>query len=265
MIKELLTYCLESPSLKEAKNFGHLKESISLLSREARCKNAWLPHRTQCKNFILASVKNALHYDSILILGSGPLHEIPIAELCSTFKKVICVDIVHLNSTKKTVAHLRNIEFIEHDISELEKPLTSGSLEAMVPNRFLNKDWGLVLSVNLMSQLPLHLERYIYGNLKGRFEEIHIEQYLKQVTLNHLNYLLLFQCPVALLTDVEIKYYDRNDQLIESHSHMDHINFPKPKEEWLWSLAPIPEYDKNVSLKLKVQAFLLNQRNQSKK
>ncbi len=258
MLKELLTYFLETPALKEARKFGHLKESISLISREARCKTAWLPHRTQCKNFILESLNKAQNYDSLLILGSGPLHEIPIKELALKFKKIVCVDIVHLGQTKKSVAQYKNIEFVEHDISETEKKLSHGSLETLMPERFLGEKWGLVLSVNIMSQLPLHLEKFISHHFKGQFDELQVKNYLKKITENHLAYLRAFKSPAILITDVEVHYLDCQEKLIENNSHLGHLNLPAPDAQWFWNLAPIPEYDKDVAIKMKVQAYLLN-------
>ena len=258
MIKEILTYITENPKLVEAKKFGHLKESISLIAREKRCEKAWLPHRNQCKNFILKSLIFAQHFDSVLILGSGPLHEIPILELSKKFKNITCVDIVHLSSTKKSVEHLPNIEFIEHDITELESALVRGQLDLHVPTTFLDRNWGLVMSINLMSQLPLHLEHYIKMHFKNKFSEKLIENYLKAVTSNHLLYLKSFNRPVILITDDEIQYYSRQDEVVESQFHLKHLDFPKNSEEWLWNLAPIPEYDKELGVKLKVKAFLLN-------
>ena len=106
-------------------------------------------------------MKNISSHQAILILGSGPLHEIPIEELSLQFKEVVLVDIVHLKATKKKVAHLKNVHFIEHDISELEHDLMDKKrLMIQVPSRFLDREWGMVISANILSQIPLHLNSY---------------------------------------------------------------------------------------------------------
>ena len=257
MIREILTYLSEKPSLVEAKKFGHLKESISLLFREKRCQKAWRPHRTECKSFIIEHFKSATHFDSVLILGSGPLHEIPINELARTFKKVVLVDIVHLKSTRKSVSHLHNIEFIEHDITEIENDLLLGKLTQKIPQQFLDVDWGLVLSVNIMSQLPLHLKTYIEKNLKGNFSESSIETFLCNVTKNHLLYLQRFPAPAILITDVETSYCDKNDKILHTDFNYEHLNLPAPKVSWSWNVAPIPEFQKDVGIRMKVCGFVL--------
>lgn len=262
MIRELLTYITERPSLPEAKSFGHLVESISLLSRETRCKKTWATHRASCKHFIESQVKNSRHYDSVLILGSGPLHEIPIEFLAKKFNQVVLVDIVHLKSTKKSVGHLKNITFIEHDLTEIEGTLRAqGKLLSHVPEKFLDQDWGLVLSVNVMSQLPIHLAGFIDRKLKNKFSESEIEEFLKNVTRNHLAYLKSFKSDVILITDTTTFYIDKNDVVIQTDLNYEHLDLPEPLEEWNWNLAPIPEFQKDVGMKMHVCGFVLKNTN----
>lgn len=259
LIRELLTYLLERPTLSEAKSFGHLVESISLIEREQRCSKAWLPHRNHCKNFITNQLINAKHFNSVLVLGSGPHHEIPIEILSQKFTKVVLVDIVHLKGIKKSVQHLGNVEFVEHEISEIEQLLkTQNKLIAKRPVAFTELDWGLVLSVNIMSQLPIHLDSYIKKKLKNKFKKEDIDQYLKDVTTNHLRYLQSFKCPALLITDTETSYYDRQEVLLQKDLNYSHLELPKSLDEWLWNVAPIPEFDKKIAMKMQVSAFVIN-------
>ena len=258
MIRELITYLSEKPSLKEAKSFGHLVESISLLAREKRCSKTWAAHRLECKNFIIKELKNATHFDSVLVLGSGPLHEIPIETLAKSFKRVVLVDIVHLKSTKKSIAHLENVEFIEYEITEIEETLRlQKELIEKVPTHFLNSDWGLVLSVNVMSQLPIHLETYINKKLKNKFSHQQVQAFLNSITQNHMMYLKSFLSDVILITDTQTFYYDKNEKIIQTDSHYIHLNLPKPDQEWSWNLAPIPEFQKDVGMRMRVCGFVL--------
>lgn len=257
MIREILTYLSESPKEASAKKLGHLVESISLLAREKRCQKAWLPHRTECKSFITENLKVAKDTNSVLVLGSGPLHEIPIEVLARTFKKVTLVDIIHLKSVKRELSHFTNIEFVEHDISEIENALIKGELLRKIPEAFLAQDWGLVLSVNIMSQLPLHLEAYIEKKFKAKFESKEVESYLQDVTRNHFLYLKSFNAPVLLITDTVTTYYNKQDSVVQTDYNYAHLNLPKPLTEWDWNVAPIPEFQKDVGIKMKVGAFVL--------
>ena len=259
MIRELITYLFERPTLTEAKSFGHLTESIALNAREKRCHLAWKSHRAHCKNFIIEHLSIARHFESVLVLGTGPLHEIPIEELARTFKKVVLVDIVHLKSTKKSIAHLKNVEFLEHEISEIECVLKEEKkIIEKIPTSFLCTDWGLVLSVNLMSQLPLHLDSYIKKKLKNKFPMEEVSLFLKKVTANHLFYLKKFICPTILITDIETNYLDRAGNLLQKDISFAHLNLPETSAQWEWNIAPIPEFDKLIQMKMLVAAYIFN-------
>jgi hypothetical protein len=258
LIRELLTYLSESPSLKEAKTFGHLSESISLLSREERCSRTWSTHRAECKQFIERELKIARHYESVLILGSGPLHEIPIDLLARTFKQVSLVDVVHLKSIKMAHAHLKNVHFIEHEITEIEAIVgKEKKLVSKIPTTFLDKNWGLILSINIMSQLPIHFETYIQKKLKNKFSNAEVECFLQDITKNHFAYLKAFSTPALLITDVETRYYDKKENLIQTDINYPHLALPKPVHEWVWNVAPIPEFSKDIGIKMLVSGFVL--------
>jgi hypothetical protein len=259
LIQEFLTYLTERPLLKEARSFGHLYESISLLSREKRCKNAWGPHRAECKKFILKYLSLATSKDAILILGSGPLHEIPIEEIAMIFNKVTLVDIVHLQSTKKSVSHLKNIEFIEHDITEKEAELKKlKTLTPKAPLRFIDQNWDMVISVNLMSQLPIHYQSFVEKNLKAHFTENAVDHFLKELTLQHFLYLKSFNSPVLLITDTHSDYFDPMEKLLQTDDNYTHINMPQAAHTWVWRVAPIPEFRKDIEIRMRVSGFLLN-------
>jgi hypothetical protein len=258
LIREALTYLSENPKLEVAKKFGHLSESISLIEREKRCSKAWLPHRTQCKQFILNQTLELKDFENVLILGSGPLHEIPIEELSKKFKKVILVDIVHLKSTKKSIAHLSNIEFVEHDITECEAELLSGNFTSIEPKTFLETKFSLILSVNIMSQLPIHIENYIENNLRSHFNKNTLALYLENLSLYHLEYLKKFNSPALIITDVETIYYDTSGNVFQTDINYSHLSLPKKSDEWIWNVAPIPEFRKDVGIRMKVAAFKIN-------
>lgn len=258
MIREIIEYLSHKPLLKEAIQFGHLSQSISLLAREKRCRNSWLPHRLRCIQFIKNQIHNAFHYESVLVLGSGPLHEIPIEYLCQTFKKVVLVDIVHLKSTKRKLKSWKNIEFIEHDISEIEDLLMKKKeLIHHSPSFFLKENWGLLLSINLMSQLPIHLNSYIKKKIKHKFSEEQIRVYLDKVCENHLHYLYSFNCPALLITDVETIYSNQKEETLETERTFPNLFLPKCTDEWIWNIAPIPEYHKKISIRMRVLAFVI--------
>jgi len=89
------------------------------------------------------------------------LHEIPIDELSKHFAQVDLVDVVHLYFTKKKISHLKNVNFIESDITELEEIISRKKLLQSTSSKFLNEKYDLVISANLLTQLPHHLINFL--------------------------------------------------------------------------------------------------------
>ncbi len=259
MLNEILTY-LTAKSTKEARAMGHLYESISLIQREKRCHKFWLSHRTHCKNFIIQEMNKVETKNSVLILGSGPLHEIPIIDLASQFDRVDLVDVVHLKTIKNKYAHLKNVFFIEADITELEvEILRTKKIFNKIPSLLLNNHYSLVISANLLSQLPYHLKKYLENKANPKLTELELETFCYQVSADHYKYISQFSCPVLLITDLESHYYGpANDELIEIQKPYINFSLPEAQESWWWNVAPAPELSKEYSLKMKVSAFTLN-------
>lgn len=255
MIIEFIQYLFESTS-KHARSFGHLHESIAILKRQKRNQQAWKEHQDNCKNEIINFCQNVNPKNSILVLGSGLLHEIPIEYLQKNFKKVTLVDIVHLNFVKKYTKKYSNIELIEHDISEVEKDLTKGNFVNRIPTRFINEEFSVVISANLMSQIPLNLKKYI-DRSKLHEDEKYIDRFCQSAYENHYKYLKNFECPTLLITDIETNLVDIQNNIIESDSpSLAHI-LPKAHKEWIWNIAPKGEIDRELSLQMKVASIII--------
>lgn len=260
MFKEIITYFKTNLlTSKEARVFGHIYESISLIEREKRCHHHWLSHRSQCKNFILDNIHIAKK-KSLLILGSGPLHEIPLEKLAQTFTSVDLVDIVHLKVTTSKYSHLPNVRFIEADITELEADLIlTKKIMSKIPTQYINAGYDLVISANLLSQLAYHLRNFLEKKAQPKLSNDELDKFSNQVSLNHFLYLKNFHCPVLLITDIQSLFLDKNEQVVFFETPYIDFDLPKPCNEWWWEVAPLPEYSKDLSIKMKVAGFLLNQ------
>lgn len=258
MIRELLTYFNSNVS-KEARVFGHLYESIALIEREKRCRKHWLAHRTQCQNTIAQYLSLAKLQNKVLILGSGPLHEIPLKVLAENFAQVDLVDVVHLKETKRLNSHYKNVRFIEADITELESSLIKEKKALnKIPSLFLEDQYDLVISANLMSQLAYHLRAFLEKNAKPKLSSAVLDQFANSITHNHYLYLQKFKCPVILITDIESILANKAEEIVERETPYIDFTFPIPVKEWWWDVAPLPEFSKTESLKMKVATFIIN-------
>lgn len=257
MIKEIISY-LTQKSLPEARAFGHLYESISLVEKEKRCHEAWRSHRDHSKQFIISQCLTLSHFDHLLILGSGPLHEIPIEWLSQKFKKVTLLDVVHLHQVKKEYRHLLNVEFVEHDLTEVEAELLNyDRLLKKVPTFMTDQKLSMVISANVMSQLPLHFQNYIEKKRKKKFTQKMLDDFLEELTRSHVAYLRSFNAKVILITDTEKYYLNAQGDILEKEFNYPHLNLPLPVQEWMWSVAPLGELGSDLELKMKVSGFVL--------
>jgi hypothetical protein len=258
MLFELISYFTSKVS-PEARAFGHLYEAIALIEREKRCHQHWMTHREASKQFIAESIAYAKKKNAVLVLGSGPLHEIPIDILAKQFGRVDLVDMVHLKSTKDGLAFYKNIRFIEADVTELEAEiLKHKTIVHQPPTRFLNEKYDLVISANLLSQLSYHIKGFLEKKAEPKLSEQEIEDFSYKVSLDHVQYLQKFACPVVLITDVETNLLNAEEKVIGLESPYIDFPLPSPKRDWWWNVAPIPEYSKTIAIKMKVAAFLLN-------
>jgi hypothetical protein len=256
LISELFLY-LTTKTSKEARAFGHLYESIAINAREKRCRDFWKSHRENCKKFIREFIPKLKQKNIVLILGSGPLHEIPIVELSNQFERIDLVDIVHLKSTKSAYRHYKNLNFIEADLTELEKDIyNEKKIINRVPSIFTDIKYDLIISANLLSQLPNHLASFLEKNGHNSAESL--EKFKNQICQDHISYLKNFNAPTILITDTERSFHNPSGELINKENSFNNLQLPKPANEWEWNLAPIPEVSKEYSIKMKVSAFILN-------
>lgn len=258
MIRELITYLCTSAT-KEARAFGHLYESIAIKEREKRCQPFWLSHRTNCKKFITQATSTIRAHQRVLVLGSGPLHEIPLVALASVFEHVDLVDVVHLKETVEKYKAHHNVHFIQADISQLESTLLrEKKIANTIPTQFLENKYDLVISANLLSQLAYHLRNFLEKNASPKLYPEELDRFAYQVSFDHYQYLAKFKCPVILITDTETHLIDARNELLEVQTPYINFTLPPPQEQWWWNLAPIPEVSKDYSVKMKVSAFILN-------
>lgn len=258
MLFEFFKY-FTSKTSQEARHFGHLYETIAIIQREKRCHLFWKSHREECKKFIIRSISKMTQFDSVIIFGAGPLHEIPIEEISKAFKKIDLVDVVHLPTTIKKCSHLNNINFITSDVTELEEFILKNKIiYNRQPEKFLKDKYDLVISANLISQIPHHLINFLRKNGKEKYSEETLIKFANQVAKDHFDYITNFHCPAILITDSETQYFDKNENLIQTEKPFLDFDLPPPDHKWVWNLAPIPEMSKKYSVKMVVSAFNLN-------
>ncbi|MDD5364280.1 MAG: hypothetical protein PHR30_02975 [Gallionellaceae bacterium] len=234
MLAEALAWLL-TPAPATARRFGHLAESIAIAARHRRCRAAWAPHLAASRQALLESARTAPGQRIALVLGSGHLLDVPLAELAGSFESVWLIDLVHPWSSRLAARRYANVRLIALDVTECLDRLPD---EPPLPARFLDEpgiDW--VASVNLLSQLAGLPQHWLRRNRPG-LDEAAIHRYGEALMARHLEWLARFRAPVCLLTDIGQTRLDARGEIVERHDYRPLLAGWQVSAEWRWDLAP---------------------------
>ena len=234
MILEAMNYAASFP-LTSAAHRPFIRSSVNLWARANRCRAAWAEHERRTKAAILSAADACRQRRTVVVLGSGLLRDVPVAELSRLFDTVVLVDLVHLASVRSWLAIKRftNIRLIERDLSGLDALLAG---EVVEPLSFLRQVpyLDLVVSSNLLSQIGIGVARKLEGHADA-------EAPTAQVIAAHLDGLAQVPAATCLVTDVSYSVIDRNDQTHESVDLMHGIDPGPIRESWDWPVIPFGE------------------------
>jgi hypothetical protein len=247
MVREALQHLLTSAP-KHIKKMGYVKESIAIEARAKRCEKSWAPHLAACKKQILVATTELAPGSSIMILGSGGLHDVPMAAL-SPFK-VTCVDIVHL---PQTIKQYPDVEFINKDVTGVIEPLYNA-----VKNKntfFPDPDWilakrpDLIISLNILSQLALKPVSFSerHNHELGAF-------FHDNILKAHVNWLKRQKTKVLMISDINRDYF-QGEKIIETEAAIPELDLGAPQDTWNWDVAPKGEVDKKINIRHVVGAW----------
>jgi hypothetical protein len=260
MIAEWLIHTF-TPAPKWVKEMGYLRESIAILSRYQRCSKQWDEHLGKCKKFILECV-NKSDPKSILILGSGHLLDIPFKDLQSRVDSLFLVDIFHPSKVHSLSKKYSNVHFIESDLTQVghfiwektqKKDSSFEDFFKVAQPTLPSVD--LVISINLLSQLPLGIIEYI--KKKKKFSDAQFLKLEKHIQQQHLDLLKMISKKACIITDIERNIFYKNNQLIEHDTLVTRDMLPVSNAEWIWEIEPRGEIDFKKYGTRKVEAFFI--------
>ena len=239
MILEALNYAASLPVTTKAHRPA-LGGSVSLWSRARRCAGAWTAHEARCHAAVRNAVAALPQRRTAVVLGSGLLRDVPVAELSRHFDTVVLVDLAHLASVRLWLRFkgLRNVRLIERDLSGLDAALAG---EAVTPLDFLRQVpyLDLVISANLLSQIGIGTERRMAGaaaDIPARLIAAHIDG------------LAALPCATCLLTDISFRVVDRNGILHQEGDLLRGVPAPAALACWEWPVIPTGEESRDYQV-----------------
>ncbi len=243
MIFEAIQHIL-TPASPEAKAMGYVREAIAIEARYYRCRSFWASHLDKCRHHIIAAASELTKNSTIMVIGSGGLHDVPVTELLAHGHKLLLVDIVHLPRIRKDYGNHSNIRIIEQDVTGLAKPLYDKK-PAIPENRNSLPEADLVISLNILSQLPINIHSF------ARKHKISLPDNFAAVIMDtHLNMLEELAPDCLVISDLE-RQYEMDKRTIKTEDALpDSIcrRLCAPDDKWDWHIAPKGEADKNISV-----------------
>jgi hypothetical protein len=265
MLLDLVTHLTTSCS-PYVRRLGYLDETIAMRGRYRRNRTAWQPHLDNTYAFVLAVAEKIRNRSKVVVLGSGLLLDVPLAELATMFGEVVLMDVVCLPEVRRQIKGYGNVSFVEHDVTNIAERLyrnrQQGVLElpkAVPAPSEIDKCAGLVISLNILSQLWVIPRSYAAKQRPG-FPHDQVEDWSRQIVESHYASLRSMSCDVCLVADHEFVKRDKSGSIISRASTLYGLVLPEPDALWTWNIDPGGNDGLSSSKELNVGAWHLRPR-----
>ena len=243
---------LFTPSAPGARRLGYVGESFAIRARERRQRAAWSLHRAETQRFL-----NDLPRDGqrLVLLGSGPLLDVPLEALSARWPEIVLVDVVHARPARARAAALPNVRCIMLDVTGCLSALDEGrGVPTPRPPALPEARDATVVSLNLLSQLPILPLEHLAGL---RVTEAQGEAFARALIEGHVRWLRgLGAARAALVSDVCRRWFTRGSEVVEVEDALHGVRLAaEPDRAWAWEVAPWGEIDARTRLTLDVQAW----------
>jgi len=221
---------------------GYYDYQSGLIYRHLNQESGWDSHLDKCRRYILRAIDN-IKPGKVTVLGSGWLLELPVAEIVEKTGKVELVDIIHPPDVVKQAGAIENVELIESDVTgglieNVWKKINAypffrkaDNLEGiLIPEYKPLSDPGLIISLNLITQLEVLPVRYL--KKKARINEEELYRFRRTIQERHME--LLSKYRSVLITDYEEVITPRSGEKVRIPTLITELPRGTDKEEWTW-------------------------------
>lgn len=247
-----------TPAPLDHRRVGCVSDSVRLASRSRRCRAAWAPHLAATREAILASAATAGRRRTAIVLGSGLLDDVPLAELAARFERVVLVDAVHPWPARRSARRFSNVERLTADLSGSFALLLgrAETLQPGLPPICAAPEVDFVASVNLLSQLPIRpVERLENASRPlGAWRPEDGERFGRALVDAHLAELAALAARVCLVTDLDERALDRLGREVLRLDLLYGARLGPPDRAWDWELVPFGEGERGRRLMHRVVA-----------
>lgn len=257
LITSLTTRC--SPHIR---HLGYVQETLAMRKRHRARREAWQEHLDNSRRFVLSAAARCRTRNKIVVLGSGLLLDVPLAELTTLFREVVLVDVVCLPEIRKRIARYGNAFFFEHDVTGVAEQLYRMKLSNGIhelpgvpgPSEMIAQDADLVVSLNILSQLWVVPRAYILQP-RPRVSEDQLGEWCARIVERHYLFLQGLPCTVCLIADHQSVNRDKDGKVFSIRATAGTMELPEPAASWTWAIAPLGTESRSHSRELLVGAW----------
>ncbi len=260
MLLDLFTHLTTSCS-PCVRRLGYLDETVAMRGRYRRNRTEWQPHLDSTYAFVLAVAEKVQNRNKVVVLGSGLLLDVPLAELSAMFREVVLMDIVCLPEVRRQIKGYGNVSFIKHDVTNIAERLymnrqqgTNELPKAVPAPSEIDKGAGLVVSLNILSQLWV-IPRTFAAKQRPVLPHDQVEDWCRQLVESHYASLRSMSCGVCLVADHEFIKRDNGGSIISRGSTIYDLVLPEPDASWTWNIVPAGNNARSSSKELNVGAW----------
>jgi hypothetical protein len=245
------------------RRMGFIKDQEGIMNRYIRESSHWKAHLERTRNFISASFQHT-EAESVAVLGSGWLLDVPLENLLSRFKHIYLVDIHHPIQIRKRTASMSQVKLIEEDLSGgaieqvwhfLKKPdsdhegLLPGHFPLSPPLSHIRPD--AMISVNLLNQLDIMLCDHILK--KKHFQQGELAPLRTAIQAFHLDW--ISKKPGCLVSDTLEEVVDKNG--VKKSKALLYTKLPEGirRDTWWWDFDTQGTYHPGSRTRMEVQAI----------
>ena len=222
---------------------GYYNYQNGLIYRHLNQEGGWGKHLENSRRFIIKALE-FYKPEKVTVLGSGWLLDLPLAELAERVPKILLIDIVHPPDVITQVDTFSNVEIVEQDI-------TGGLVEAVwqkagsynfinklrslkqidIPEYKPNVDPGMVISLNILTQLESLLIAFLKKRSKIKEEELNL--FRTGIQKKHIDFLRKHRS--VLITDYSEIITDRSGAIKTIPTLLADLPPSQFREEWTWN------------------------------
>jgi len=225
---------------------GYYDYQQGLIIRHMKVCSGWETHLANCRRFIIDTVKKEKP-NKITVLGSGWLLDFPLVECLSHVALIDLVDIVHPPQVKEQIKPFPGVTTVDADVSgglieEVWKKSATRfwlfkrkSLETLTVPRFELIEPGLVISLNILTQLEVLPIRFL--EKRSNYTETDYLRFRKEVQNSHLE--MLKNHNSLLITDIKEIFNHNDGSISEEVTMVADLPEGSQREEWRWDFDSV--------------------------